>query len=1412
MADDKITDTRNPALEPNPDKGTSILGMTFGDDTEEAGRQIEERDAAQNAPAPSVDTPEPFQAVLTTETDKGISANGMSFTGNLGHEIDNGLGTNLAGLVQDYANAEPESEELFFELAEKADKLTEQYGWDSTITDELLSDVQSVEELERKAKRVAQYQADMASLDNTSMTQQLIAGFGGFVLDPVNLIPGAAIIRGGNAAAKVFPRIANSLTKTSVGKTGTYAAMGAIEEAARNYPRLMNDPVYSYEMYKLDVAIGAGFGGGLAAVMPGGKLALSKVSEGVQKAVNKYKTSQEARMAVNTLTDTLGVTKNPAAKKAVQDAIDAAADSATVKAAKKAADYERAREQVDTSTVNIKLKQATEKARSDIEEGLFDAHESMKQFAEELRANHPTMGKIADALVARAERAAKAEADEAAQSMGAAKRTETLGTKIGDKVQDLADDHAAVKAALDDIDRAFELAQGVAKGVKDFKTQQQLAAMRSVMKRGVVEKGKIAGIKPKNVKLSAEEVELRVGSKFRKYQKAINEFDMEINAILKAAGIDDRNVLSPALHDALRASGTSLKNLSKDLKKDPELGHAIEVNLDKKFEDLIDNLYTKADGANVELFEALNGAYNKIRTDMEWSILAHKDRNAAQIALDPEWSLMSRDFQEAMGGDLDVLDEIYNSGFNKTLRNQFGGFTRSYAGELAASKTSLAQWAALNIFELPGGTGGKIARNETAAISMEMFEAKAVHPVNVAWDKATRKEAQIRGLNMFDSAVMRHSSAAADKNANMLGRKVQLEMNARQMEQQIDSEPHVKAFADELEKSYDYLYKTQFENGVEGITGQNKIKAYMSQSWADSRLIDGLDEANLGRAGMEKLIYKALRNRNTDINPRELDKQVKRTLERMEENIRGAREDKQNIVTDGDYINKRMLHMDLSTTITRNGKEYSLLDFMSNDVVSDMNKYAKKTSATAAISKASNGKLNSADAIQSFIHAVGAESQALGSYVDVGDMTNAFKLMMGEPIKSFDPRARKIRDAVALSGMNGLGESQLAELGLAMNRGTAALFAATQVLSRVKGKYNKWGGIILTPEQAASTSVLKEMQSVSTLYDQMHNLARQNVHFDESYTGTSTSATMKGLNKVVDFGTGGKYRPVLQHVQTKHTGYGSIRTMQEQISMAGLMHDVGRKLSGNKSSTSDARLADIGVPMDLLRQKVSDGTIQLDSKGNIVTLGLETWSTAEQHTLGVALRRHSAQQVQVGFAGETSALMSNPWVAFMMQFRSYPNIAAEKQQMRNAMFHDKEAAMGLTLNAASSMAARVIRYQSLALALPEEKRERYLNMKYDHLAHDTAMYMGGVGTMVNTYDMVQDPSEATPPVFSWANNYRKAVEGLGNGISTRDVSNIMTAVPLGTIAQMNLISGAIKELMETDSEEPTRLTTRNRDS
>lgn len=431
----------------------------------------------------------------------------------------------------------------------------------------------------------------------------------------------------------------------------------------------------------------------------------------------------------------------------------------------------------------------------------------------------------------------------------------------------------------------------------------------------------------------------------------------------------------------------------------------------------------------------------------------------------------------------------------------------------------------------------------------------------------------------------------------------------------------------------------------------------------------------------------------------------------------------------------------------------------------------------------------------------------MGTYVNTQDIRNVFRQMMGLPYDGQLPiSVRKIRDAVSLAGMNGLGESQLAEFGLATNRGISGLFGMNQVASKTVGKIKQWRNMELTPEQQKNTKFLGELQEFSKLYEDMHIMARNNVHFDMREPTMATNA----IQKMVETGTGGKYRPTLQYLQTRWTGYGAIRTMEEQVAMAGLLQDAMKAVKQTGSFTTEARFADIGLDLQLLTKKLNDGVIELDEAGNIVTMNLHKWSQAEQQTLGVALRRHAGQQVQMGFAGEMSPLMTNPMVAMLMQFRTYPMLAAEKQQARNLMFADKEAGMGIALNAASSGAARMLRYYSLASALPDDKRERYLSKRMENdFTHDTLQYMGIVGMMVNNWDtaMALGYDGGTVgdqfPVINWADNYIKGVKSVNpvGGYDERDIANMQRGAPLGTIMYVNLLGGVIRNLMETDADE-----------
>jgi hypothetical protein len=168
--------------------------------------------------------------------------------------------------------------------------------------------------------------------------------------------------------------------------------------------------------------------------------------------------------------------------------------------------------------------------------------------------------------------------------------------------------------------------------------------------------------------------------------------------------------------------------------------------------------------------------------------------------------------------------------------------------------------------------------------------------------------------------------------------------------------------------------------------------------------------------------------------------------------------------------------------------------------------------------------------------------------------------------------------------------------------------------------------------------------------------------------------------------------------------------------------------------------------------------------------------------------------------------MMNPWLSFMMQFKSYAMTAAEKQQGRNLNFVDKEAAMGMVLNGATSAGARAVRYYSMAAALPEDQREEYLEKKFgqwSEFGFDTMAYMGNAGMYPQIWEagkgMITGESTVADqlPALNFVDAYMKALRGAGDGeVTDQDIRNMQVAAPLGTIAAGNVAVGALRNWLD----------------
>jgi hypothetical protein len=896
-------------------------------------------------------------------------------------------------------------------------------------------------------------------------------------------------------------------------------------------------------------------------------------------------------------------------------------------------------------------------------------------------------------------------------------------------------------------------------------------------------------------------------------------------------------VSGETLQEAFEAATRNMSHVQR-AKVVSEITNEMDVQLSKMGDDLDALVWTSNDARSAAMHE-LESARIAISNSLDMAnTVAANPFTDAQVT-GAQWQQVSAEWR-AQGNMNEIADQFVNNKLQGALKHQYAMLTNSLSSRLMKSESPLAQWFTHSILETPSGFGGKMDRNPlTAAIYSEnMFNAAKID-VARGWEKLMIDTAKIEGWGAGQRVRNTAGNAKTHADVQRLSEDVMLEMNARNMGLDSTASPAVKEFVDTLGGSYSKLHDLQ--NGhVDGIHAGNKIENYQHQVWDNNKLMSIIGTP-AGRESLEKLFSAGyMRAGFTEAEATMLGKAIVAAKETSaarprkeathfgEEDVASAMPDLLTIVeklrksgSDEEVIQqiiekmnkqggaevptyaKNRTPIDLSASIQHEGKTLRIVDLMDKDVPATFIRYAKEATGRRAISESTGGLLSSDKQIHDFLTNMALEAGDLGANVDVKSARIALQQMMGKSYEGQLPmNARRVRDAVSLAGMGGLGESQLAEFGLAINRGTMGLVGLMQKFNAMKGGFDeKFRGIDLSPEQITDRKLMSELQEVSGLYGDMYLVDRNNIHFDAAETDVNA------LSKLIDTGTGGKYRPLLQRLQGRATGYGAIRQMEDQVAMASIAQDIARFMRGEKVFSTDGRLRDLGVPLEenSWLKRAFDEQVSYKEDGTVETLNLHRWSDMDKAKFGVILNRYASQQVQKGFIGESSPEMMNQWVAFMMQFKSYPMLAAEKQQARHLKFADREAAMGIALNTVSSGIARVIRYQSMAAAIPDrEKRKEYLDQKYQDLGADTFKYMGIAGMLPSAHDSIMNIAGQGKanysiadeiPVLNYIDGVIKAaqdpLETSSNGIVAR---NTQSAAPLGTVSQMNILFRIMSEM------------------
>ena len=141
---------------------------------------------------------------------------------------------------------------------------------------------------ERESARIREIAARDEARVLESGGQMLATGVAGFVVDPLNWVPGLVLLKGMKAA----PRLANmagigAAAETTLTKQAmVWSAFGGAEELIRGLPQLASDHTYTQEEYYLMAAMAAGMTGAMPVLgrvgMALGRKTLSDITESAQ--------------------------------------------------------------------------------------------------------------------------------------------------------------------------------------------------------------------------------------------------------------------------------------------------------------------------------------------------------------------------------------------------------------------------------------------------------------------------------------------------------------------------------------------------------------------------------------------------------------------------------------------------------------------------------------------------------------------------------------------------------------------------------------------------------------------------------------------------------------------------------------------------------------------------------------------------------------------------------------------------------------------------------------------------------------------------------------------------------------------------------------------------------------------------
>lgn len=707
-------------------------------------------------------------------------------------------------------------------------------------------------------------------------------------------------------------------------------------------------------------------------------------------------------------------------------------------------------------------------------------------------------------------------------------------------------------------------------------------------------------------------------------------------------------------------------------------------------------------------------------------------------------------------------------------------------------KLTSLEFIGSRITEIGKGYGGAIRRRATGGIIRDAVYKESMMQIAPQYVRAMDAYAIAKGKSAVGRMNAQQMAGADSKIVKQFNRDVFLIQEYRRQGKELPAnlDKSVIQFVDQWNKYMDYNHSQLVDAKVGGFTKKRKINNYIPHVWQSGRLLAAIDKH--GENKVVELFTRAYQSSSTNgINPADVSK-ARELAERQIEWIKQQGEEPTDqFLPVADSRAKQRL--DLDTTMEFEG--LSILDLLDDEVISVATKYSNRMAGWVGLSKSTDGMVTSQLDIDSL------KSNMIQEGLDKGISTKKYEqyyddlmdLMFGRPTRGgLNQELRQLKDLTALTRMGGLGTAQLIETGQVITRSVLSTFSSEPVVKKVM----KMGGKV--DDEAG---LIREIQSISNITDDLEWLDRQSVHLDQAELAKVNKTRQLSL-WVADKATFGSLKAPASRLLGKTTGYNAIRRAQSRIAQASFTVDVAKHFKHGTGKMGNARMADLGLTdvngVDDELKEAFNKFVEYGDDGLPTKLNVEKWSKSAREKFQYAMLRDEAQQIQRTHIGELPPWMNRPMMALVFQFRQMPIVANNKQLGRALAFADKEAVTATLLNAAMSGLVRYGKFAALGVGVKAITDSEWQEPNQGQMQVDK--YIAQFGIFPDAKDLVIDAYTAGTTGNSRELMGQVPVMGLmkdyydtGFGDKREQIEAAQGLVPLGNTAYGDMLHTWIQE-------------------